>query len=176
MVSVGIDCATAAGWARVESGAGQERLLGHGVLDLKDPAKAWGLIARLAALTPAPDVVAIELPYVGKNIDTTIKLALLAGQFLQAFAPTGAVVKLVRASQWQAAVLGKFGGRRREEKKKAALVWARAMFRTVLTIDEADATGLAVWAARFNRPARSEERFIMSDKQLIETAQMGVIS
>jgi Holliday junction resolvasome RuvABC endonuclease subunit len=148
MIALGIDCATCSGWARIERIGGRERMLDHGVLKLADPAEAWRAIAGLAAHTPSPDVVAVELPYVDKNIDTAIKLALLAGQFKQAFGSTGAVVELVRASQWQAAILGRFGGGKRADRKKAAKIWARAVFDLQLSEDEADAAAVATWAAR----------------------------
>lgn len=148
MISLGIDCATKAGWALVEQINGRERLNGHGVLRLDGkhgvPAQ---LIADLAAEWHA-DFVGIEIPYVAKNVNTAMVLARLAGRFEQAFERAGSQVVVVRASEWQAGVLGRFGGVRRAEKKKAAALWARAMFGRSLTEDEADAAGIAVHVLR----------------------------
>lgn len=152
MIALGIDCATRTGWALVERREGRELLLGHGVLDLDED--MWESIKGFAASVGARglgigafDVVAIELPWLGKNVDTTIKLARLCGRFEQALGFVDQV-EVVRAVTWQSAILGRFGGKKRDGLKKAARIWARAMFGVELSEDESDAAGIAVWAAR----------------------------
>lgn len=147
---LGIDCATKAGWALVESDSGKERLRGHGVLDLSG--KRFLLIStvinEILEVVPLVDIVAIELPYLGKNVVTLRTLARLFGRFEQAFEPTGAEIVEALATQWQHQVLGRFGGRKREGLKKASKLWARATFGVDLTEDESDAAGIAVHVLR----------------------------
>ncbi len=153
MRALGIDCATNAGWAVVERMNGRERLLDHGVLVLDGKQlPAWNPVAALALRCRkeglVPDVVAIELPYLGKNVVTLRTLARLFGRFEQAFEPTGVEIVEIMATKWQHKVLGKFGGKKREDLKKAAVLWARATFGVPLTDDEADAAGGAVCVLR----------------------------
>lgn len=151
MIAVGIDCATTTGWAIVERVAGRETLKGHGLLNLKRP-DPWNPVAWLALQSrplggPGPDVVAIELPWLGKNPHTLEVLARYCGRFEQAFA--GVPTRLVSASEWQSKILGRFGGKKREGLKRAAVLWAKGSFGVEVSEDEADAIGLAVFALRF---------------------------
>ena len=156
VIALGIDCATSSGWALVEATGGHERLLADGVIDLTIP-DFWMEIKRLADAsyweteTKIPDIVAIELPWLGKNAHTLEVLARLCGRFEQAFEPTGAKVQVVRASEWQSSILGRFGGKTRAGLKLAAIAWAKGTFGVSLPSDAADAAGLACWALRTTR-------------------------
>jgi len=156
MIALGIDAATKAGWALVEEKAGRLHLLDRGVLDLDRP-DAWNPVACLALHCrppkPAPDVVAIEIPWLGKNVATTITLARICGRFEQAFEPMCPVI-VVRASQWQASILGRLGGKTRATLKPAAVLWARGTFGVTLDIDTADAAGIAAYALSQARAKR----------------------
>ncbi|HJX54591.1 MAG TPA: hypothetical protein VJ801_17625 [Polyangia bacterium] len=156
VIALGIDCATRTGWALVESARGRERLLECGVLDLARP-DAWNPVAWLAlhcrAPKPAPDVVAIELPWMGKNAHTLEVLARLCGRFEQAFEAQGCPVVLVRAKTWQTAILTGLitTTSKREQCKRAARTWCKATFGVDLDEDRADAVGIATWALRTAR-------------------------
>ena len=156
MIALGIDCATKTGWALVESDGGHEKLLADGVIDLGIP-DFWMEIKRLADASfwetepKRPDAVAIELPYMGKNAHTLEVLARMCGRFEQAFESTGAQVQVVRASQWQTSILGRFGGKTRAGLKLAAVAWAKGTFGVSLPSDAADAAGLACFALRTAR-------------------------
>jgi Holliday junction resolvasome RuvABC endonuclease subunit len=134
------------------------------VLDLGGKDASWEPIADLVQRLrrnefTTPDAVAIEMPWLGKNPHTTIRLATLCGQFLQAFGPV-AQTEVIRATEWQSRVLGRLGGRTRDQLKPAAVMWALGQFKVRLREDEADAAGIAVhllrkraWAARVRRTA-----------------------
>jgi Holliday junction resolvasome RuvABC endonuclease subunit len=151
VIAVGIDCATTTGWAIVERKGGRETLRGHGILKLNTP-HVWNPIAWLALQArpwggPWPDVVAIELPWLGKNPHTLEVLARYCGRFEQAF--TSTPTRLVKASEWQSKILGRFGGKKRAGLKRAAVLWVKGTFGVDVSDDEADAIGLAVYALRF---------------------------
>lgn len=147
---LGLDCATKCGWALVDNVSGKERMLGRGVMDLSR--STWNQIHWLAMYCRdpdrLPDVVVIELPYLDKNPVTLRTLAMLAGRFQQAFEAAGIPTELLMATQWQRKILGRFGGNKREDLKKAVVLWARATFGVVLTTDEADAAGIAMCVLR----------------------------
>ena len=148
MRALGIDCATTCGWALVDNTAGKERSLGRGVLDLSRSTQEKVEDLANLARSMKPDVVVVELPYLDKNVVTLRTLAMLAGRFQQAFEVAGFPVELLMATQWQSSVLGRFGGRKREGLKKAAVLWARATFGVAMTEDEADAHGIAMCVLR----------------------------
>lgn len=152
MIALGIDCATKCGWALVAQSGATERLLANGVLNLGGKTPSHNLIAGLALRCrdelPAPSVVAIELPWLGRNVNTTIRLARFCGQFEQAFGRAGADIELVGANQWHSKILGHFGGKTRASLKPAAVLWAQGLFGVRLSEDEADAAGIAVHALR----------------------------
>jgi hypothetical protein len=102
---------------------------------------------------PAVDVVAIEDCYLDQNVDTVKILSRLVGRWQQAFEALGLETHLVLADTWQRGILTGLMGPRsnREARKRAAAVWARATFGTVLEADEADAAGLATWELRQRR-------------------------
>jgi Holliday junction resolvasome RuvABC endonuclease subunit len=105
---------TTPGWAVVERINGRERLLDHGVLVLDGKQlPAWNPVAALALRCRkeglVPDVVAIELPYLGKNVVTLRTLARLFGRFEQAFEPTGVEIVEIMPTKWQHEVLGPLG-------------------------------------------------------------------
>jgi Holliday junction resolvasome RuvABC endonuclease subunit len=154
VIALGIDCATHSGWAVVERKDRRESLLGRGVLDLSGsaglPAEVLAsFVRRLNAEVPLSALpVAIELPYLarGKSMNVVVlrTLARLCGRWEQALGAYGADVELVMADAWQRRILGRFGGRKRAERKKAAKLWAAGTFGVRLTEDEADAVAIAV--------------------------------
>jgi Holliday junction resolvasome RuvABC endonuclease subunit len=151
--ALGIDCATKSGWAVVERDAGRESLLGRGVLDLSGsaglPAEVLAIfVRRLNAEVPLSALpVAIELPYLARgkamNVVVLRTLARLCGRWEQALGVYGADVELVMADAWQRRILGRFGGRKRADRKKAAKLWASGTFGARFTEDEADAVAIA---------------------------------
>jgi Holliday junction resolvasome RuvABC endonuclease subunit len=162
VIALGIDCATKCGWALVEGPPGAERLLANGVLGLGGKTPSWTLIAGLARqcrdAVSKIEVVGIELPWLGENPHTAIRLGRYCGQFEQEFGPSGAEIELIRATEWQSRILGRLGGKTRDQLKPAAILWARGQFKVRLSEDEADAAGIAVhllrkraWAARTAR-------------------------
>jgi Holliday junction resolvasome RuvABC endonuclease subunit len=150
-IVLGIDCATTCGWALVSGPSGRERLLEHGVMDLSSSTAqvVSEFVARLRVHTNLCGLrVVVELPYLGKNIVTLRTLARLCGRFEQSLEAAGADVDLVMADHWQRTILGKLGGHKRDDRKKAAKIWAMATFRERLTGDEADAAALATCTLR----------------------------
>jgi hypothetical protein len=105
---------------------------------------------QMATRGPTIEVVAIEDAYLGENVDTLKTLARLVGRWQQAFEALGLETRLVMADVWQRGILMGLISRTsgREARKKAAAVWARATFGTILGPDEADAAGLATWELR----------------------------
>lgn len=129
-VGLGIDCATACGLSLVGLEAGKERMLDHWTVDLADLRMSVGDVvqgvfdraARHCLLGEL--VVAIELPYLGKNPHVLQVLARFCGRFEQeADERSCRQVHVVGANTWQTSVLGRFGGRKREDRKKAAQLW-----------------------------------------------------
>ena len=152
MIAVGIDCATTTGWAIVERTGGRETLRGHGILKLNTP-HVWNPIAWLALQArpwggPWPDVVAIELPFLGQNPHTLEVLARICGRFEQAFGPSGADIRVIRSNRWQPKMLGPTR-MKRAMLKKLAVAWCRSNLGAVLPQDAADAAVMAVYALRF---------------------------
>lgn len=141
--ALGIDCATSTGWALVE-GPASPQLLGSGKLDLRTDASAK--IAMLAEKinTVGVDRVVIELPWLGKNIQTTIVLARLCGRFEQVFPGAEVIVSHV----WQTSMLGCGRGAKRAQLKATAQMLAKATFGKDFPEDVADAICIALWALR----------------------------
>jgi Holliday junction resolvasome RuvABC endonuclease subunit len=149
MIALGIDCATKTGWALVERTSGRERLLESGCLLLsgKNPG-VWVTWLREERDGPQPDVVAIELPWLGKNPHTLEVLARLCGRFEQAF--SGTPTRVIRAVEWQSKMIGrKLGGKTRDGLKKASKLVAGSLFGRPLSEDESDAALMATFALRF---------------------------
>lgn len=97
--------------------------------------------------------VAIEDQYVAKDPSATIKLAHNAGALAQEFGWRGAKVTFVQAQIWQTAMLGRFGGKKRADRKKAAAILATSTFPELRgqPQDVLDAACIALWASRFLR-------------------------
>jgi hypothetical protein len=165
VIGIGIDCATHTGWAVVERAAGHEELLGRGVLDLSGKAGLpseviSAFVRKLAAELPLTGVrvlaaelpltgvrVAIELPYLARgkaqNVVVLRTLSRFCGRWEQALEVYGAQVELVMAQGWQMRLLGKLGGLKRADRKRAAKLWALGTFGVRLTEDESDAVAIA---------------------------------
>ena len=149
MIALGIDAATTTGWGLVMHVRGREALVGHGRFR-PDPASVRAFATKVFG-GMRPDVVAIEDPFMGKNVGTLKKLARIAGWFEMEFAAAGVPVTYVLASTWQRCMLtGLITGRSgREARKAGSLLWARAVLgRALPSEDEADAAALAAFAAR----------------------------
>lgn len=149
MIVLGIDSAEVTGFAVVVRDPGQrERLVRHGTLPIRTAADVGAAVTELAAA--APDVVAIEAPFVRANPATGLALATLLGRWLQEWERRGARTTTVLASTWQIGLLAGFIDRRsdRAARKAAAQQWARATFGVNLPEDEADAAGIASWTLR----------------------------
>lgn len=112
--------------------------------------KASGIALEAKALNArhVARLAAIELPYHGQNADTTIKLSMAVGQWKQALEWEGISVVLYRAGEWQRSVLGVSPRAKRKERKAAAVTWAMRVLGVKVCEDEADALGLAFYAAR----------------------------
>lgn len=153
MRCLGIDVATSCGWAIVDiSERGLPVLPRSGVMILD--VRLASQVKELASFAQHPwrvDVVGLEEPYLGNNPHALKVLARLIGRFEQAFGVVGIETVLVPAQTWQTAVLGSFGGKKREDRKKAARIWAKAMFGRDLPQDAADAAGLAYYLATKER-------------------------
>ena len=152
MTVLGIDSAELTGFALVSKGPGaSERLLRHGTMHIRTAADVEAAVAEFAP--HAPDVVAVEAPFVRANAATGLTLAVLLGRWLQEWERRGATAVTVLASTWQIALLtGLIDGRsKRDQRKRAARTWAQAAFGEDLSEDEADAACIASWALRQGR-------------------------
>lgn len=149
MIVIGLDSAEHTGFAVVESTGPRERLVQHGTFRVRRAGDVEQAVAALAPLRP--DLVAIEGVYVAANAATALTLAILLGRWLQAWERRGIECTTVTAATWQPAILSGLIGQRspREDRKRAAVIWASGTFGGVtLPEDEADAAGIATWAAR----------------------------
>jgi Holliday junction resolvasome RuvABC endonuclease subunit len=153
-IGLGLDVATSCGCAVVMKDGHFERMLDHWTADLSGAkCSTWSTIAailsRVAGHCPPNElVVAIELPYLDENVHTLQVLARFCGRLEQVMEAAGAQVVFANAQSWQRAILGRFGGRVRADRKKAAAIWARAVFGPGLLPDEADAAGLVTHVLR----------------------------
>lgn len=149
MIVLGIDSASSAGYAIVDG----ERLIAHGVVDARDPARVWQLVGHLV-VAHAPGLAVIEQAYVGRgehaNPATTMLLSRLIGRWEMALAARGVRSELVGAHEWQSAVLaGLLPPRpKRDDRKRAAAAWARATYGQKIVGDAADACGIASFVSR----------------------------
>lgn len=159
---LGLDVATSCGWAVLRAAKrGQPGLLVYNTMDLSAVPSSIVRTFQADLIRNFSECavrgygtgleVGLEEPYLDKSPKTFKVLALLVGRFQQAFESVGIVPVLVPAQTWQTAVLGQFGGKRREDRKKAALIWAKAMFGLELSQDAADAAGLAYYLATKER-------------------------
>ena len=97
-----------------------------------------------------PDFVVVEEPFAHPRYPLTgMTLAKLCGRWVQELERAGFGVVTVPPSMWQPAVLPGFTPRMRSaERKDAAQALALREFGVTVTPDEADAVGLALYAAR----------------------------
>ena len=159
MLAIGADIATRTGWGVVESVCGHEHPLEHGTIDAAKltPAELCQAIDRVLDLSACNShndvVVALELPFLDKNPHVLEVLARLCGQWEHACAMRGLETVLVRASQWQAAILTGLitTTSKREQRKRAARMWVKSTFGVVTSEDECDAIALGTWACRQHR-------------------------
>ena len=163
VLAIGADIATRTGWGVVESVCGHEHPLDHGTIDAAKltPAELCQAIDRVLDLSACNShndvVVALELPFLDKNPHVLEVLARLCGQWEHACAMRGLETVLVRASQWQAAILTGLitTTSKREQRKKAAQMWCKATYGLDLDEDSADGVAIATWACRI-RLARNK--------------------
>lgn len=154
MIGLGLDVATTCGCAIVSLDGSRICLLDHWVADLSGKSyPTWSVVEEVLTRSerhcpPTELVVAIEMPYLDENARTLQVLARFCGRLEQVMEAAGAEVVFANAQSWQRAILGRFGGRVREDRKKAAALWARSMFGPGLTQDEADASGLVTHVLR----------------------------
>lgn len=143
-----VDSAQRSGWAIVRHARGRDRLLDHGIVNVRSAADVVQAVEVLASFPV--DAIAIESPYIGVNAGTGLALAMLAGRWAQEFERRGVEVQGVLATVWQMGVLAGLISRHsgRDDRKRAAQLWARATFGAALAEDEADAAGLASFVAR----------------------------
>lgn len=149
MIVLGIDSAELTGIAVVARLPGQrETLVRRATIPVRSAVDVGAAVAELASA--APDLVAIEAPFVRLNPATGLALATLLGRWLQEWERRGVRTTTVLASTWQSALLTGLIDRRsdRATRKAAAQRWARATFGVELPEDEADAAGIASWAIR----------------------------
>jgi Holliday junction resolvasome RuvABC endonuclease subunit len=143
-VVIGVDSAERTGFAVLADA----RLVRHGVADIASAAD----VERTADLLALhrPDLVCVEAPFVRVNAATGLTLARLLGRWLQAFERRDIPTATVLASTWQPIVLvGRMTPRTKgPDRKLAAQAWALETFGLELPEDEADAAGIAAWAAR----------------------------
>jgi Holliday junction resolvasome RuvABC endonuclease subunit len=146
---LGLDSAERTGFALVaREPGGRERLLRHGCLTAITASHVEAAVAELAG--EAPDLVAIEAPFVKVNASTGLVLATLLGRWLQEWERRGTRTTTVLASTWQISLLAGLIGRAsvREARKAAARSWTKAIYGAELSEDEADAACIAGWALR----------------------------
>lgn len=156
MLAIGADVATRTGWGCVESKDGREVLLEHGIVDAASETPLWQQINAVLDRGRHVAVVALELPFLGKNPHVLEVLARLCGQWEHACAMCGLESVLVRAKTWQTAILRGLitTSSKREQCKRAAQMWCKATFGLELEEDEVDATAIATWALRTARARR----------------------
>lgn len=149
MFVLGLDAAlNRTGYALVQKLDGRERLIASGVLTKSTEVAR----AAFAMEYRGVDLVAIEEPFLGPNVDTLLKLAAEMGAWRHAFGVLNVAVETVKADVWQMGVLrGLIDSKtKRDGRKKQARIWARTTFQlpALPLEDVADASGLATWCAR----------------------------
>ena len=152
MRALGVDVATRAGWSIVQADGGHESVIEHGIVSPGEP-PICQQIERVVSHARGVDLVVLERPYLDRNVATMEVLARLLGAWEHACACRGLDVVLVRASQWQSAILRGLINQasKREQRKRAARMWCRATFGLDLEDDEADGLAIATWACRQHR-------------------------
>ena len=150
--SVGVDVAGRAGWAIVQADGGHESVLEHGIVSPGEP-PICQQIEHVVGHARGVDVVVLERPYLDRNVATMEVLARLLGAWEHACACRGLDVVLVRASEWQSAILRGLINQasKRAQRKKAARMWVTATFGLDCGEDESDAIAMATWCLRTAR-------------------------
>ena len=154
MKSLGVDVATRAGWAVVQADGGHESVIETGIVSPGDPPVCQQIehVVRIAYCRGV-ELAVLERPYLEKNLNTMEVLARLLGAWEHSCATRGLEVVLVRASEWQSAILRGLINQasKRAQRKRAARMWVKATFAIDLGEDESDAVALAVWGLRMAR-------------------------
>jgi Holliday junction resolvasome RuvABC endonuclease subunit len=101
-----------------------------------------------------PVLVALESPIVGstKNLQTTIKLAMVAGAVMAYLVEQNIPTILVPPGSWKMACLGVGHG---NASKDEVLTWASKRWPYATTYDRADAIGLATYAQHHHTQGES---------------------
>ena len=154
MKAFGGDVATRAGWAIVQGDGGHEAILETGIVSPSDPPvcqQIENVVSR--AFRQGVELAVLERPYLDRNVATMEVLARLLGAWEHSCAIRGLDVVLVRASEWQSAILRGLINQasKRAQRKRAARMWVKASFGVELGEDESDAVALAVWGLRMAR-------------------------
>ena len=152
MKALGVDVATRAGWAIAQADGGRESVIETGIVSPGDP-PVCQQIEYVVSRARMVDVVVLERPYLDRNVATMEVLARLLGAWEHACATRGLDVVLVRASEWQSAILRGLTNQasKRAQRKRAARMWVKASFGLNCGEDESDAVALAVWGLRMAR-------------------------
>lgn len=148
MIVFGVDVATSSGWALVEGGRGQPKLLSYGQV----ASTAQQIAGLVEVVRPMEiELAVLEEPYVDKNPATTIKLARMVGRWEQELERARIRVCTAKAASWQQQLLARFGvsrGTPRRQCKIAAMKWAALVYGVAVKEDEADAICMATWQAK----------------------------
>ena len=152
--ALGVDVATRAGWSVVQADGGHESVIETGIVSPGDPPVCQQIehvVSR--AFRQGVELAVLERPYLDRNVATMEVLARLLGAWEHACATRGLDVVLVRASEWQSAILRGIINRasKRAQRKRAARMWVKATFGLDCGEDESDAIALAVWGLRTAR-------------------------
>jgi Holliday junction resolvasome RuvABC endonuclease subunit len=143
MLALGIDSATKTGLATVSFADGKFALIHSDIVEMKRP------LDTIIPYQPCA-IAAIEFPYLaqGKKSNPLVlqKLARIFGWWEFELALKNIPYVGVYPNEWQSAILGYCG--KREERKKAAILFCKCMFKTDLPSDEADAACIAYWAIK----------------------------
>jgi len=152
----GVDVAKKCGWSLLAVPLrGRIELVDCGVSNI-GVGSTWRAVQDIVGHLQLPGssgplIVGLEEPYLDKSPQTLKVLAGYVGRFEQELGRSSISTTLVTAQAWQTAVLGTFGGVRREARKKACRLWAKATFGRDIPEDAADATGLAYYLATKGR-------------------------
>lgn len=146
-----LDSAKRTGWAVVDAvGLAPWRFVKSGVLKVED-AKVVREFAEHFCRSEV-ETVAIEDPYLGKNVRTMKSLVETRTRFQHEFEVHGVRTILVPPSDWQMGLLKGWISSRspRQQRKKAAADYARRAFPDVKIggFDESDAICMALWTIR----------------------------
>jgi hypothetical protein len=122
-----------------------------------EPDRVWTRTARardiiaarneLASLGVTPRAVGIEGQYVGRNARSSLSVARNAEMWRCAAELLGwRVLPLVEPNKWRSRGPSAAVSKPREQAKAAVLAWARRVYGVDVSVDEAEALGIAHWA------------------------------